>query len=382
MRVSRKRAGKGRERGVALLVVVSTLTLVGSVVAQLQFDTRVDLELAMGARDDVQAEYNALSALRVRALLLKNARQLDGLRGELGRSLGVEASLLPSLTQLLELVPIECGMLAAIAKVSSAEDDDAGFMRGDCAAVGASEHAKISLSALASPRPADAAQAQQLLLGVLSDPKLARFFERDDEAGSHAESPQELVGAIVDWMDTNKQQFGTQIGDEDRYYVYLKDPYRTKNAPFDSVAELSLVHGVSDELYEALRSRVTVYNTSSQIELGTADDMTVGFGVCSVLGNVGDCATLLSSQAFWTGLQQLRTAGGGVAAPLKVAGLQALLDGMAVAYDASKLRQVFSDRSSTTWYTIDATGEFGNAHRRVSVVYQTQESQYYYYRIE
>ena len=44
------------------------LALLGSVVAEFQFSSRIDLQLALNARDELQAEMNALSALRMRAL--------------------------------------------------------------------------------------------------------------------------------------------------------------------------------------------------------------------------------------------------------------------------------------------------------------------------
>jgi general secretion pathway protein K len=391
----RKRAeclGKAqRERGVALLVVLSTVALVGSVVTELQFDTRVDLELALNARDEVQAEYSALSAMRLRALLLKNARLVDQGMRALGQSFGLDASVLPPIGQLIEMVPVECSLLSAITKpaasgdLESADEEAAGMFPGECAATSQSESSKISLPALGLARPSDAAQAQAMLIGFLSDPKLAHFFEKDDEAGDHAESPQELVGAIIDWMDVDHVLSGNQVGDEDRYYAYLRDPYRTKNAPFDSVAELRLVHGMSDGLFDILKDRVTVYSTSAQIELATASDITILFGICSTLATPGDCfSTLGTSPVFWTGLHELRTLGGMGLAALTVQMLRGMLDeaGFSQFYDATRLSQVFTDRTSTTWYTIKAEGNLGNAHRRIRAVYQTQEGQYYYYRIE
>jgi general secretion pathway protein K len=382
------------QRGVALLVVVSTITLVGSVVAELQYNTRVDLQLALNARDEVQAEYSALSVMRVRTLLSKNARILDqGLRA-IAQTIGMDASMMPQVGQLLEMVPVSCDILSMITKPASsmggsggqgaaAEDEGAaGFFPGECTATSKSEHSKISLPALRSARPNDALQAQQLLLGFLSDAKLQRFFEHDDESGDHAESPQELVAAIVDWMDADKNQSGNSVGDEDRYYAYLKDSYRTKNAPFDSIAELQLVHGVSDDLYDILKDRVSIYTTSAQIELSTADDVTIAIGVCSILTQTGYCATLLSTPAFWTALKQLRTLGGTGYSAINPQGLKLVLDTVGVPYDSTKLAQVFADRTSSTWYTIEAEGMLGNARRHIRAVYQTQEGQYYYFRIE
>ena len=42
------------------------IALLGSIVADFQFNSRVDLQLAINARDELQAEYNAMTAMRLR----------------------------------------------------------------------------------------------------------------------------------------------------------------------------------------------------------------------------------------------------------------------------------------------------------------------------
>ena len=70
------------------------------------------------------------------------------------------------------------------------------------------------------------------------NPAFERHFEEDDRNGTHAEDPMELVGAIADWIDRDKNQTSNQVGDEDRFYDFLSDPYDVKNAPFDSPREI------------------------------------------------------------------------------------------------------------------------------------------------
>ena len=43
-----------------------------------------------------------------------------------------------------------------------------------------------------------------------------------------------------------------------------------KNAPFDSLQELQLVHGMDDELYSLLKGHLSIYTQGTQIELSTA----------------------------------------------------------------------------------------------------------------
>jgi general secretion pathway protein K len=372
-----------RERGVALLVVLSTIALVTSVVADFQYNARVDLQLALNARDDLQAEYNALSAMRLRALLLKNARVVTQALSAMSGTLGLPPEMMPPAGQLLEMIPVECGLMSAITKEAGKERDDASpggdFFPGDCKATSKSEHAKISLPVLRNPTSAQGQRVQQMLLGFLSDPKLHHHFEKDDASGSHADKPEELVGAIVDWIDDNTNAHVNQAGDEDRHYQYLRDSYRPRNAPFDSVSELALVHGISDELFNVLKERVTIYNTTAEIELATADDLTILIGLCSCSG--GNCAWALEP-AFWTALKQLRQLGGTTFAPMNKTTLTALVQTAGLPVDATCMSNAFTDKNSTTWYTIEAEGTYGNAKRRVRTVLQTGEKTFHYFRVE
>ncbi len=57
----------------------------------------------------------------------------------------------------------------------------------------------------------------------------------------------ELAGAIMDWRDTDST-ISTNGGAEDETYTRLTQPYKAKNAPFESVEELRLVAGMTAEI--------------------------------------------------------------------------------------------------------------------------------------
>lgn len=56
----------------------------------------------------------------------------------------------------------------------------------------------------------------------------------------------EIAAAIIDWRDSNSTV--SDGGAEDETYLRLNPPYRCKNAPFESIDELRLVHGTDTEL--------------------------------------------------------------------------------------------------------------------------------------
>jgi len=76
-----------------------------------------------------------------------------------------------------------------------------------------------------------------------------------------------VADAVVDWLDNDENpRVG---GAESPYYLALPNPYRAKNDLFDTIGELRLVRGVTDEVYEKLRPFVTV-SSSGMVNLNTA----------------------------------------------------------------------------------------------------------------
>ncbi|MGE5285500.1 MAG: type II secretion system minor pseudopilin GspK [Actinomycetota bacterium] len=76
-----------------------------------------------------------------------------------------------------------------------------------------------------------------------------------------------VADAVVDWLDNDENpRVG---GAESSYYLGLPSPYHAKNDLFDTVGELRLVRGVTDEVYEKLRPFVTV-SSSGMVNINTA----------------------------------------------------------------------------------------------------------------
>ncbi len=76
-----------------------------------------------------------------------------------------------------------------------------------------------------------------------------------------------VADAVVDWLDNDEDpRVG---GAESSHYLGLPNPYRSKNDLFDTIGELRLVRGVTDEVFETLRPFVTV-SSSGLVNLNTA----------------------------------------------------------------------------------------------------------------
>ncbi len=81
--------------------------------------------------------------------------------------------------------------------------------------------------------------------------------------------PWELVGDLADWTDADDQRI-FEGGSEDQLYDQGDDPYKSKNAGFDSVDEIRLVHNWErDDLWQRYGRLFTIYG-SGKININTA----------------------------------------------------------------------------------------------------------------
>lgn len=62
-----------------------------------------------------------------------------------------------------------------------------------------------------------------------------------------SERAEEIADAVIDWRDADDEP--ELLGAESDYYLNLEQPYRAKNAPFDSPFELLLVRGITKDIF-------------------------------------------------------------------------------------------------------------------------------------
>lgn len=109
--------------------------------------------------------------------------------------------------------------------------------------------------------------------------------------GVQAVDAQTLVSSVTDWADMDNQvQPG---GAEDYTYLGLPQPYRTANTPFTSVTELRAINGMSEELFEVLRSYVCIRKpgTDALININALGEQDLPI-LASILGDQGGQAAI------------------------------------------------------------------------------------------
>lgn len=94
------------------------------------------------------------------------------------------------------------------------------------------------------------------------------------QLGLKNEESDAVVDAIMDWKDTDDLR--RLSGAESDYYMTLPNPYKAKNANFDSVEELIFVKGMTPEILYGNKGKkgliefVTIHSRSAQVSINSA----------------------------------------------------------------------------------------------------------------
>lgn len=95
-------------------------------------------------------------------------------------------------------------------------------------------------------------------------------------SGVSEEDADIIVDSILDWKDSGDSDAHRLHGVESEYYMSLPNPYKAKNANFDTIEELILVKGMTpDILYgnaekKGIINFLTVHSKSAQININAA----------------------------------------------------------------------------------------------------------------
>ncbi len=317
-------ARKSTERGAALLLVLTTIAILTAVGVDLAYNTRVSLQIAANARDELRATYLAKSAVNLSRLVIHFQQQLDQTAGTLTAGVQGGAPAGPQLAfRLWEVVPIDSGSTAMFlggpARLESSDRGEAasslrppgaekapaqparpdggspdipfaeavssrdfGDYDGAFQAKIEDEDRKIDVSQLAALPGSGLPGAQWLRLSqLIKDPKYDFLFDRDDEYGNRF-SRSDVIIDLKDWVDEDEvtssltgnpaMPFAQAFGDENFPYDKGDDRYKAKNERFDSLDELYMVGGIGDAFMAAFGDKLTVYlDKNATINVNTTD---------------------------------------------------------------------------------------------------------------
>jgi general secretion pathway protein K len=305
-----------RQRGVAMLIVLTWLAMMISIIGEFTYGTTVDAAQAANARDDLKAHYLAVSSVSLARLLIKIQQEfIDPVSKQLqqmmssamgssssgtGGATGSNASQPASLGFSLRITDYastlmgffsgskdEVAGLGSLIGLDTSNIKGLGLKSGNFDAQITSEDGKIDINCGGGVTPDRQKQmiVYRLLMGLMYSRRFDNLFAEADATGNYAVRS-DVARAIIDWADADEQMFSPEGGSasEDYRYDARADRYRAHDNYFDTVEEVKMVRGVSDGFMEAFQPFLTVYasDTSCKVNLGAITNK-----------ESGDCTPLL-----------------------------------------------------------------------------------------
>ena len=342
------RAAAVRSRGVALILVLTTIAILTSIGVDFSYQSRVSLRLAENLRDETRAYYLARSAVNLSRLLLHFQKQVDQLGGQLTGAItaltggGAGAGQLPPAApgalaagglppggaagsstlgiRLWEILPIDSNVFGSLLQGSiagldgkgapapnapppalpdkPAVRDSFGTFDGSFHAKIVDENSRINVQGLDGLSGAPLAALIQLR-AMMADPKYDFIFDEED-ANHDKVRRDDVVLAMKDWIDIDEtgsaidptnttNPFVNGFADENSAYDRYDPRYKAKNSRLDSLDELYMVRGVNDRFMAAFGDRLTVWpDINTKLNINTADPQQMLTNILIAAANPND----------------------------------------------------------------------------------------------
>ncbi|HYP78208.1 MAG TPA: type II secretion system protein GspK [Polyangiaceae bacterium] len=311
----------------ALILVLAALTVLTVMLTEIQDESSAEFGSALSARDALVAEYAAKSAVNLSRLLI-----------------AAEPTIRRSLTLVFALVggPRQIPVWAYADRILGAfNDSDGATSFASLAGVdpklgknlglkGAGfrldiidEDSKINFNVAARGDAFSQTRLASQIIGLIGPPQYSPLFEGRDADESYSDR-RAICSAIIDWVDPDQDTAlcdptsttAQQAAAEDSFYQLLKQPYKRKNAAFDSLEELHRVRGVSDDFWATFidpnpdvpdKRIVTVWGQGA-VNVNTANPQTLLAIVCQASNNLAlMCTDANEAQKFIMAMTMLRS---------------------------------------------------------------------------
>jgi general secretion pathway protein K len=240
--------GRRREKqqGVALLMVLIALTILGTMTADLMETNEVYLATAVNARDALKAEYMAKSGINLSRLTLSFRELL----GDTSLPFWQYADMLVS-----TFTSSGGGFLGDLTGANLSDVEGLGLkgigQDADLKVTIVDEESKINVNVSnVFVRGNGAARMMHELYALMSPPEFDHLFDYRIGSGELV-SREEIICEIIDFSDGNEDLCDLSGSEDPSLYTMMDPPYERKNAPLDSLEELHLVSGINDDLWSA-----------------------------------------------------------------------------------------------------------------------------------
>ncbi len=387
-RSRRRRNGHSPQRGVALIMVMVITTLLAAISADLQNEAQVNVRAAANARDELQAQLHARSAIELELFVLRFQSMLKGAIGNfLPIPLFALSGVLVSsdtMKGLLDRDP-DRGPEDGRTKGSYALNQPFGDFNGSFwIEEVVDENRKINLNS--DGFGVGCQNFKHLLLAaVFDDPKYDVLFENIGDSRDPVRNRLEIIANISDWVDANDTvdtvcmiTGDTSNSGPSEDTRFTRQPYNAeynpKNGMFDSLAELRMVPGVNDAFMRLFSRFFTVWSDNAGISMQTADPWMIRAVIRAIQitpPQPGDAEKLAKFEAERSLMMAMPPPLNKLSLPV----FKQLLTTAQIPYDDQRLQQLdqkklirFDDISSV--YRITAVGRVNDASSKITLVWR------------
>jgi len=305
-------------------MVLTVIAMIAVFVAEMSQNVSTSFQMSMSERDRLRAEYIARSGVNLTRLLIAKEPEIRKIIAP------VYSMMLGHGPPQINVWTFANEILMPFADYRSAKEQGASMgidfsqmsglkdTGGSFEIVAVSENSMINLNKPLfftgdEARTSIAMQMYALLGGYQTDSPYETMFTKIDPDGQLT-SRLDIVSSAIDWWDEDEQRTVfdpggarvTSAGSEDDIYQRFAEPYRIKNAPYDSLEELRLIRGFNDDFWatfiepdplDPLSRRVTVYG-SGAVNPNEARAEVLWARVCSFVSNQPFCQDPGQRQSF------------------------------------------------------------------------------------
>lgn len=275
-------AGRFNNKGVALIIVLTGLTILAAFSSEFTYRSRVDIKVATNLEKRVQAYFHARSGMEIGRLVITSQKMVDQALasfGMSGKAAGLELwRFAPKFVDVftsssLSFLGFQLMNLEGIKGV--------GVERGGFELEIVPEDSRINVNA------GDSDKDKRAVFSKLY-PVLAGQIDDEPMTGMDRKAA-EVILNIIDWadpddsrsdIDSNGNLLSTAGAGENMNYS--RWGYTSRNARMDSLDELLMIEGVTDSLFCRFKDMLTIYNTS-KIDVNEADPFLIKAVVCDNL---------------------------------------------------------------------------------------------------
>ncbi|HHT9119470.1 MAG TPA: general secretion pathway protein GspK [Candidatus Hypogeohydataceae bacterium YC41] len=144
----------------------------------------------------------------------------------------------------------------------------------------------------------------KLNVNALVDKKKDIFKRLLEVRGVSQQEAEIITDCLLDWLD--KDDVPQPRGAESKYYESLPEPYSCRNGPLNYLEELTLIKGVSPEIYGKVEKDLTIYGKELKININSASREVIHAVLGIGLQEADEVVALVKEKNGITNLDELK----------------------------------------------------------------------------